>query len=125
MGVLIFPVVGPFRWGFVKGLRGMLPQILGPHRPYRMSQTQRSQTRPEDTLSPKHCSHHGQRPSPTPHLHPAFQISTRIPAATAGIFCGGLDRNGGCPQGSQTQSSRRRRLEECSFRDSLSKRLSV
>ncbi|KAK5895186.1 hypothetical protein CesoFtcFv8_011802 [Champsocephalus esox] len=21
------------------------------------------------TLSPKHCSHHGQRPSPTPHLH--------------------------------------------------------
>ncbi len=27
----------------------------------------------KDTLSPKHCSHHGQRPSPTPHLHTVFQ----------------------------------------------------
>lgn len=34
-----------------------------------------------------------------------------------------LDRSRGCPRGSQTQAGRMR-LEECSFRDSLSKRLS-
>lgn len=46
----------------------------------------------KDTLSPKHCSHHGQRPSPTPHLHTIFQSAPESLQKQPRICCGGLSR---------------------------------
>ena len=64
----------------------------------------------EDTLSPKHCGHHSQRPGPTPHLHTTWQSEPKSPCRKKNktpeswILCR-RQKAWGCPRGSQKHKS--------------------
>ncbi len=80
----------------------------------------------EDTLAPKHCHHHGQRPGPTPHLHSAYQPAPES-LQNRPESC---EEDQPCDQAEAEDAHKAhkvptgRRPEECSFGDSQSKRLS-